>query len=220
SFPHDALPIYWKYTDLRLLMREVLPLAPEPDAAALTRAAAALKLHAIEGVRRLVLLDGMFVPDLSDTANLEKGLRIRTLREALEAGETGGQLFAPENSDAMLALNGAMMTDGLLIEIADGAAIPQPLHIVHVATGPQPAAIFTRSLLNIGSSATTTLVESYIAGEGSKASQVLDSFVVWIGDGAPLDHVRLVEDGGEPFNISPPSLPLGATALYNSLGMT
>ena len=219
GLPHRRIED-WKYTDLRLLMREVLPLAPEPDAAALTRAAAALKLHAIEGVRRLVLLDGMFVPDLSDTANLEKGLRIRTLREALEAGETGGQLFAPENSDAMLALNGAMMTDGLLIEVANGAAIAQPLHIVHIASGPQPAAIFTRSLLNIGNSATATLVESYIAGEGAKAYQVHDSLVVSIGDGARLDHVRLNEDGREAFNISSASLTLGANAHYNTFGMT
>ncbi len=39
----------WKYTDLRVLMREVLPLAAAPDAEALKRAAAALKLHAIAG---------------------------------------------------------------------------------------------------------------------------------------------------------------------------
>ena len=51
----------WKYTDLRVLMREVLPLATAPDAAALTRAGAALKLHAPQvvydlpsGGRRLI----------------------------------------------------------------------------------------------------------------------------------------------------------------------
>src|SRR6266478_6689120 len=48
----------WKYTDLRALMREVLALAPAPDAKELAQAATALKLHTIEGVRRLVLVDG------------------------------------------------------------------------------------------------------------------------------------------------------------------
>ena len=42
GLPHRRIED-WKYTDLRALMREVLPLAPAPDAAALTRAAAALK---------------------------------------------------------------------------------------------------------------------------------------------------------------------------------
>ena len=90
GLPHRRIED-WKYTDLRVLMREVLPLAAAPDAAALKRAGAALKLHAIEGVRRLVLVDGVFAPKLSDMADLEKGLTIRTLREVLEAGDAALQ---------------------------------------------------------------------------------------------------------------------------------
>src|SRR5450631_221571 len=159
GLPHRRIED-WKYTDLRVLMRDVLPLAAAPDAAALKRAAAALKLHAIEGVRRLVLVDGVFAPKLSETADLEKSLGIRTLREALEAGDTAlhALLFAPENSDSMVALNSAMMTDGLVIEVADGAVLATPLHIVHIASGAAPAAMFTRSLLKVGNAAAATLV--------------------------------------------------------------
>src|SRR6185295_13414992 len=80
GLPHRRIED-WKYTDLRVLMREVLPLAAAPDAAALKRAEAALKLHAIEGARRLVLVDGVFAPKLSELSGLEPGLGIRTLRE-------------------------------------------------------------------------------------------------------------------------------------------
>ncbi len=73
GLPHRRIED-WKYTDLRVLMREVLPSAAVPDAAALKRAGAALKLHAIAGVRRLVLVDGVFAPKLSETADLENGL--------------------------------------------------------------------------------------------------------------------------------------------------
>jgi Fe-S cluster assembly protein SufD len=221
GLPHRRIE-EWKYTDLRVLMREVLPLAAAPDAAALKRAGAALKLHAIEGVRRLVLVDGMFAPKLSETADLEKGLGIRSLREVLEAGDAAlqAQLFAPENSDAMVALNSAVMTDGLVIEIADGAVLTQPLHIVHIASGTAPAAMFTRSLLKLGKAASSTLVESYIAADGAKIYQVHDSLIAAIGDGARLDHVRLVEDGREAFNISSAVVTLGAKAHFNTLGMT
>src|SRR6266446_1169716 len=196
GLPHRRIE-EWKYTDLRVLMREILPPAPELDAAALKRAAAALKLHAIKGVRRLVLVDGVFAPKLSETADLEQGLGIRTLREVLEAGDSAhqAQLLTPDNSDAMVALNSAMMTDGLVIEVADGAVLTKPLHIVHIASGATPFAMFTRSLLKIGRAASATLVESYIAANGAKAYQVHDSLVVSIGDGARLDHVRLIEDG-------------------------
>jgi Fe-S cluster assembly protein SufD len=221
GLPHRRIE-EWKYTDLRVLMREVLTPAPEPDAAALKRAAAALKLHAIAGVRRLVLVDGVFAPKLSETADLEQGLGIRTLREVLESGDSAlqAQLLTPENSDAMVALNSAMMTDGVVIEVADGVALTQPLHIVHIASGAAPAAMFTRSSLRIGRAASATLVESYIAADDAKAYQVHDSFVVSIGDGARLDHVRLIEDGREAFNISSAVVTLGANAHFNTFGMT
>jgi Fe-S cluster assembly protein SufD len=221
GLPHRRIED-WKYTDLRVLMREVLPLAAAPDAAALKRAGAALKLHAIEGVRRLVLVDGAFAPKLSETGSLEKGLGIRTLREELEGGDTAlhAQLFAPENSDPMVALNSAVMTDGLVIDVADGAVLTQPLHIVHIASGAVPSAMFTRSLLNLGKAASATLVESYIATEGAKTYQAHDSLIVSIGDGARLDHVRLVEDDREAFNISSSVVTLGAHAHFNTFGIT
>jgi Fe-S cluster assembly protein SufD len=151
GLPHRRIED-WKYTDLRVLMREVLPLAAAPDAAALARAAEALKLHVIDGVRRLVLVDGVFAAKLSDFADPEQGLGIRTLREVLESGDATlqAQLFEPAISNPMVALNSAMMTDGLVIEVADGAALERPLHIVHVASSASPAAMFTRSLLKVG----------------------------------------------------------------------
>jgi Fe-S cluster assembly protein SufD len=221
GLPHRRIED-WKYTDLRVLMREVMPLAAEPDAAALKRAAAALKLHTIAGVRRLVLVDGVFVPNLSDTADLEKGLGIRTLCAVLETGDAiqQAQFLAPDNSNTMLALNSAMTTDGVVVEVADGAALARPLHIVHIATSASPASMFTRSLLRVGKAARATLVESYIAADGAKAYQVHDSLIVSIGDGARLDHVRLIEDSREAFNISSSLVTLGANAHFNTFGMT
>ena len=212
----------WKYTDLRALMREVLPLAPAPDAAALKRAGAALKVHAIAGARQLVLVDGVFAPDLSDLANLDDGLSIRTLRDALETD--GAQLqpedLSSETSSAMMALNTAMMTDGLVIMVARGVALQRPLHVVHVASVAQPASMFTRSLVMLGKGASATLVESYIAASGAKAYQVHDAVSLAIGDEARLDHVRLVEDSHDAFNISSAVVTLGTRAHFNTFGMT
>ncbi len=217
GLPHRRIED-WKYTDLRALMREVFSLAALPDAAALARAEAALKLQTIEGARRLVLVDGVFAPNLSDLAGLEQGLRIRSLREVLEAGDTN--LFTPPYANPMVALNLAMMTDGVVIDIAEGKKPARPLHVVHIATVAQPAAMFTRSLLALGKSAAATLVESYIAADGASVYQVHDSLVVSIGDHARLDHVRLIEDGREAFNISSATMTLGAHARFNTFGLT
>ena len=211
----------WKYTDLRALMREVLPLAPAPDASALKRADAALKLQAVKGARRLVLVDGVFAPTLSDLGELPKGLGIRTLREVLEAGDAAlqAQLFSLDSANPMVALNTAMMTDGVVIDVANGIVLTQPLHIVHVAGSAAPAAMFTRSMLRLGKDAGATLVESYIATDGAKAYQVHDSLIVAIGNNSRLDHVRLIEDSREASNISSALVTLGAHAHFNTFGM-
>ena len=221
GLPHRRIED-WKYTDLRALMREVLPLAPAPDAAALKRAATAVKLQAIEGARRLVLVDGVFAPKLSELDGLEKGVAVGTLRGVLESGEAAvqAQLFTLDTANPMVALNTAMMTDGVVIEIANGIVLTQPLHIIHVATGTTPAAMFTRSLLRLGKDAGVTLVESYIAADGTKTYQAHDSLVVAIGDNSRLDHVRLVEDSRDAVNISSAVVTLGAHAHFNTFGMT
>src|SRR5882672_9891012 len=100
GLPHRRIED-WKYTDLRVLMREVLPPAAAPDRAAIDAAAKALKAHVIKGARKLVLVDGAFAPELSDLENLEQGLQIRTLREMLESGlwAGGDRLIGADASD-------------------------------------------------------------------------------------------------------------------------
>src|SRR5215212_12181364 len=82
GLPHRRVE-EWKYTDLRALMRDAKPLAGVPDAAAKARARdAGAGLATIEG-RRIVFVDGAFVPERSDLAALEPGLSIRSLAQTL-----------------------------------------------------------------------------------------------------------------------------------------
>lgn len=219
GLPHRRIED-WKYTDLRVLIREVLPLAAAPDAAALKRAEAALKAGSIADTRRLVLVDGVFAPKLSDVGSLEKGVSVRSLRDALGDGALQAQLFSLDTSNPMVALNSAMLTDGVVIEVADGTVLSQPLHIVHIAAGAIASSMFTRSLLRLGRNASATLVESYIAGDGAKSYQAHDALVIAIGDSSRLDHVRLVEDASEAVNISSAVVKLGAHAHFNTFGLT
>src|SRR6266705_6692767 len=86
GLPHRRVE-EWKYTDLRALMRDAKPLAGVPDAAAKARAKdAGAAVASIEG-RRIVFVDGAFVPELSDLAGLEPGLTIRSMAQALAAGD-------------------------------------------------------------------------------------------------------------------------------------
>ncbi len=225
AFAREGLPHRrieeWKYTDLRALMRDVLPPAASPDKAALDRAAKALKAHAFEGVRRLVLVDGAFVPALSDLAALEGGLSIRPLASVLSDDKNVHDLLASDDAGAgpMFALNSALMADGVVIDIAKDSSPAKPLHIVHISSG-VPTAAYTRSLLRIGANVNVTLVESFFAADGAQAYQVNDATMIAVGDRARLDHVRLMDDGREAFNISTSKVVLGRDAAYTTFNLT
>src|SRR5690242_7276173 len=109
GLPHRRIE-EWKYTELRALMREVLPLADAPDVDAIARAGAAMAPIAIKKAAQLVLVDGVFVPGLSDVRALVAGLSVRTLREVLEnaGNEARADLLLTKASDPMLSLNAAM----------------------------------------------------------------------------------------------------------------
>ena len=195
GLPHRRIE-EWKYTDLRALMREIAPLAPAPDQAALSRAAKAVKALGIGGTQKLVLVDGVFAPQLSDMASLDDGIRVRVLHEALNDSsndERADLLRTYIATDAMIALNTALATDGVVIEFSEDAAPKMPVHIVHVATN-SGTSLVTRSLVTVAKGARVSLVESFIAAEGAKAYQSHDFVAISIADGAELQHVRLMED--------------------------
>jgi len=214
GLPHRRIE-EWKYTDLRALVGEVLPLAAAPDPAALKRAAEAVKAHAIEGARKLVLVDGVFAADLSDVKALAGEVGFKTLREAL-AKDAG--LLKTASSDAVIALNAAMATDGLVLSIADGAQLSAPIQILHIATSAS-ASSFTRSQVAIGKGARATIVESFVAA-GAKAYQVNDAVIVTVGDDADVAHIRLMDDAPDAVNVSSHFVTVGAAVKFNFFNMT
>src|SRR6185312_12739360 len=102
GLPHRRVE-EWKYTDLRALMREMAPLAPPPDAAAKVRAKDAGNLIAGVDTRRIVFVDGAFVPELSDLTP-EPGLTIGSLAAALAKGNAPALGTAVATDDVAVAL--------------------------------------------------------------------------------------------------------------------
>lgn len=214
GLPHRRIE-EWKYTDLRALVGEVLPLAAAPDAAALKRAADAVKAHAIAGARKLVLVDGVFVADLSDVKALAAEVGFETLRETLEK-EAG--LLKTASIDAAIALNAAMATDGVVLSIADGAQLSAPIQIVHIATTASASA-FTRSQVAIGKGARATIVESFVAA-GAQAYQINDAVLLTVGDDADVAHIRLMDDAPDALNVTSHFVTVGANVKLNFFNMT
>jgi Fe-S cluster assembly protein SufD len=215
GLPHRRIE-EWKYTDLRALMREAAPMAPPPDAGAIAAAKTLNPFPAVDA-RRLVLVNGAFVPELSDLQALENGLTVLPLARALAAGDKLTDnigAIAPTIYDAPLALNTAFLDDGVIVALASGAKIERPIHIVHCHVGKAPVASFARTLVVVGASARATLIESF-SGPDAVAYQANSALELLVGDDSALDLVRLQAEGDAALHLSTLIAEIGARAKFS-----
>lgn len=218
GLPHRRVE-EWKYTDLRTLMRDANPVAIGPQGTPGAAGKAEDFLAGLDHVR-LVIVDGAYSPALSNLATLPAGLKVTSLAQALAS--TDGTLVdalsagAPDN--AVLDLNTAFMSDGVVVSVDPGVEIGLPLVIEtrHTATAPQAA--FTRSLVVLGDGAKLTLVDSYEGPDGV-AHQTNAALAVKLGDSAQLQRISFQVQGLEAQHISTLLASLGKEALLQSFAL-
>ncbi len=215
GLPHRRVE-EWKYTDLRALIREAKPIAGAPDAAGKARAKDAGKVIGDMDSRRVVFVDGTFVPELSDLANLSPGLTIRSMAQALAEGDALvadrlGKVM-PADGEGVIALNTALMRDGAVIHVAKGATLERPIHLVFAATGDKAASVFTRSLVVIEQGARAMVVESHDASAGHQVNTALELVV---GDNAHVDHIKITSGPSDLVHVSSLMAAIGANARFN-----
>jgi Fe-S cluster assembly protein SufD len=217
GLPHRRIES-WHYTDLRALMREALSIAPAPtpdQLKSLSKEIGALPAQS------LMLVDGVFAPELSGA--LPQGVTVASLAAALAAPrpELIESLAAPwaDADDAVLALNAALMLDGVIIEIAPGAKIADPIHIVYATVAAQPAARFSRSLIKIGAGASVRIEERGI-GLGGRTGQTNNALILEVGDAAEVGHTLALTDT-QPGSMRLESLlvKVGARAKFDSFAL-
>jgi Fe-S cluster assembly protein SufD len=220
GLPHRRVEA-WHYTDLRALMREALPLAPAPDAAAIAKVRAELDAATFVPGPRFVILDGVFARALSDAP--PSGVTVRSLADVLAEGRPDivAKLAAPSfgAGDAILALNAAMMQDGVVIEVAPGVVVEEPLHLVYATAATAPAACFFRSLVTVGAGAKARIVEESL-GAGGRSGQTFGCLILDIADDADVRHT-CAQTRTRPGSLRLDSfiVTLGARTVFDSFAL-
>lgn len=177
----------WRYTDLKAALARPAPIA------AASRASVALP-RAHDAVR-LVTLDGAFRPDLSDLNRLPEGVLAQSLREALAQGdaETMRALASADvgADDAMLALNAALMQDGVVLRVARGVAVPGAIELASYFSTEAAQSTYTRVLVVVGAGARATFIETLGCLSSAPAQDNL-ALVLRLGADAAVDLVTHV----------------------------
>jgi Fe-S cluster assembly protein SufD len=189
----------WKYTSLRALAQKVFA-AGDPQAPGRAVDAVLLPAAATQGLR-VVFVNGVFRADLSRLDGLPDGVTVQSLAVALhDAAEPLRFLLdkrADDDDDGFTLLNRALAADGLILKVAPGVEVSDPLHIVHVGLAAETAAAFhLRSLVELGEGARLRIVEHH-AGEaqaGHLANIVRD---IGVHEGAHLDWTVIQQGGAD-----------------------
>jgi Fe-S cluster assembly protein SufD len=180
----------WKYTSLQLLERDFNSATPA--------AVPESKLPQFGGAR-LVFVDGFLQGAVNDIA-LPPGVSLVRFVDA-DPGQAAriadhiGTAVASEKH-LFANLNDATLADGLFLDVAQGARLTEPLHIVHVTSDRDPAfSVSQRLLVLLGDNAEASVVEHF-SGE-SKAAFTSGITELLLGAGARMRHCRLhLEQGG------------------------
>jgi len=164
----------WRHTALKPV--EAAAYSPAPSGEALTVADSNL----LEAARyrdfpgcELVFVDGHYDAGRSRFTPLPAGAAVMSLREAIAKGQPGvealGSVATPESAGPFAALNTALLTDGVYIQLPAGARLEAPVHLIFLASGSARSLSVPRVLALAGAGSELTLVETYIGHPGGES---------------------------------------------------
>jgi Fe-S cluster assembly protein SufD len=140
-----------------------------------------------------VLVNGVFSPVLSSIPAIE-GLSVQPLADETPQFPAGLHAHPP---DPFAALNAAAYAGGLVVHVAQGVRVAEPLTVLHVQTaGSQPIQVHARLLVHLGADAQLTLVQqTNTLGNHRAFHTVVEEIMV--ENKASLDYYKIQDDRGK-----------------------
>jgi len=169
---------------------------------------------------RLVFVDGRFSPSLSSVEGAADGVRVVSLKEALETepDRLGAYLgrYADVERSAFAALNTAFLEDGAFVHIARLREAAEPVTLLYLQTDHgRPTSTYPRTLVVAEEGSAGSVVEVFAGvGEGAYLTDSVTEIVV--GQGASLDHVRVQRESPRAHHVANMSVVQGTGSRFTS----
>lgn len=223
----------WRYTNLRVL--EELALDPAPSGTSVTdEQLKGLEISGLDAMR-LVFVDGRLDESRSNLVDLPAGVKVSDLATAIEADDAIVRehlgSVADEDDLAFVALNEALMSAGVVIEVPAGVKVETPIHVLAIATGGGgPSLASVRNLIVCGDDAEVTLIEDHATTDAAALYVTNAVTEVVAGDRAHVHRVlieresdkaihvtRITSRQGSESNVDSHSILLGGSIVRNEV---
>ena len=206
----------WRFTDLSMLTKISL----QPAHGKISLSAADIKRFYIkEAGTRLVFVDGVYAPKLSNVA--AKGIVVGNL--ASELANNSGLLqqhlgqHAVSKGNVFAALNTAFLHDAALIMLPRNAAVKAPVHLLFIASQKEVVS-YPRTLVLADNGCAATVIEDYVSlQDEAYFTNAVTEFV--LADNARVHHIRVQREGAKAFHIANCSAILSRSSNYQSVSV-
>ncbi len=207
----------WRYTSLRQLSK--VPFIPAAAADDVDVAEVPRDVPRIEGAARVVLVNGVYRQDLSDS-DFGAGVHVQDMYAVFGMAESDirpilGRLAAPK-SLPLAALNTAYMSGGAAIRVEKNVKAPKLIHIVSIgAAGAEPVAFHPRFAVIAEDGAVLTLVESHIGlpGQPYFSNPVAE---ITLGESADVRRYMSVAEDDGAFHLATTAINLSRASSYEA----
>jgi len=197
----------WKYSRIGPLLEQGLLDRAPAGAAATARPIPGLDVQSI------AILDGIPQPLPAFTPGVSVTSFAALSGTEVAAVETHLGRLAAVSERPFVALNAALLEDGLLIQVAPGVDVALPIELLLAQSdGAAPRGVHPRVLVIVGQGARATLIERHLGAAMAFTNSVVE---VVLADGAQLDHLRLALDAGRGRWLSALDVELGRAARYH-----
>ncbi len=187
----------WRFTDLSALVQ-----TPFQAVSSQALSASTLEPFLLPEVEIcLVLVDGVYAPELSRVASLPAGVQIGSLA-AIDSSLPLGDYLAKQQGaeEVFTSLNTASFSDGLVIWVPRQQQLQPPIHLLSVSTAKAPTLSHPRCLVVAEADSQMTLIEDYVTlGDSPYFTNPVTE--IWVGPNAQVHHTRIQRDSSIAFHI-------------------
>ncbi len=187
----------WRFTNVAPVGKTTFR---RPAAVDRAKLAAGVDAFRLAEMTELVFVDGRFDAGLS-TAELPAGLTVTNGSDSSRADDLLGSV-AGIDTRPFAALSTALFEELAFVEVAPGAVVESPLHLLFYSTAQEaPGASFPRTLIHAGEHSQATIVESF-GGEADAVYLTCPVTEIVAEPGAVVDHYKFQRDSREAFHLS------------------